>query len=110
MSYRTMSYRTIVSIAAAALLGITSVSTEALAYRGGARAGGVHRGGGVAYHGGGAYHRGGYAYRGGYWRPGVAAGAAAVGAAAVGAAATGAYNNNYYNSAPCGYYPNPPCY
>jgi hypothetical protein len=35
-----MSYRTVVSIAAAAILGTACVSTEALAYR--ARAGGVH--------------------------------------------------------------------
>jgi hypothetical protein len=36
-----MSYRTVISIAAAAILGIACVSTEALAYRGGVRAGGV---------------------------------------------------------------------
>jgi hypothetical protein len=41
-----MSYRTIISIAAAAILGIACVSTEALAYRGTVRAGGVHVGGG----------------------------------------------------------------
>jgi hypothetical protein len=84
-----MSYRTVISIAAAAILGIACVSTEALAYRGGVRAGGVHRGG---------------AYRGAYVRRGVGVG---IGAAAVGAAVVAP---RYYNSAVCGYYPNPPCY
>jgi hypothetical protein len=83
-----MSYRTFISIAAAAILGIVCVSTDALA-RGG-RAGGVHAGG--VYHGGVA--------RGAYVRRGVAVG---VGAAAVGA-------SRYYNSTACGYYPYPPCY
>ena len=93
-----MSRRTIVSIAAAAILGIACVSTEALAYRGGgARVGGYHGGGARV---GGVYHGG--AYRGAYVRRGVAVG---VGAAAVGAAVAAPY----YNSA-CGYYPNPPCY
>jgi hypothetical protein len=91
-----MSSRIIVAAAAALVLGVASLSTEALAFRGGAR--GVYHGGGR-----GVYH-GGYAYRRGY-RPGVGVGAAAAGAA-VGAAAAGAY----YNSARCGYYPNPPCY
>jgi hypothetical protein len=95
--------RTVISIAAAAILGIACVSTEALAYRGGgARAGGYHGGGarvGGVYRGG--VYRGG-AYRGAYVRPGVAVG---IGAAAVGAAVAAPY----YNSA-CGYYPNPPCY
>lgn len=36
-----MSYRTVISIAAAAILGIACVSMESLAYRGGVRAGGV---------------------------------------------------------------------
>ena len=99
-----MSRRSIVSLAASAIIGIgciAMISTDAFAYRGG-RAG-VHRGGG-AYHGG--VYRGGV-YRGGVYRGapiarGVAVG---VGAAAVGAAAAGAYY------APrCGYYPNPPCY
>jgi hypothetical protein len=36
-----MSYRTVIYIAAAAILGIACVPTEALAYRGGVRAGGV---------------------------------------------------------------------
>ena len=84
-----MSYRTVISVAAAAILGIACVSTEALAYRGGVRAGGVHRGG---------------AYRGAYVRRGVGVG---IGAAAVGAAVVAP---RYYNSAVCGYYPNPPCY
>jgi hypothetical protein len=93
-----MSRRSIVSLAASAIIGIgciAMISTDAFAYRGG-RAG-VHRGG--AYHGG--VHRGGV-YRGAPIARGVAVG---VGAAAVGAAAAGAYY------APrCGYYPNPPCY
>ena len=89
-----MSYRTVISIAAAAILGIACVSTEALAYRGGVRAGGVHVGG--AYRGG--------AYRGAYARRGVGVG---IGAAAVGAAVLAP---QYYNRAACGYYPNPPCY
>jgi hypothetical protein len=90
-----MSYRTIASVVAAALIGIACVSTDALARggRGGGvhHAGGVHRAGGV--HHAGAYHGGAYARRG--------VGAAAVGAAAVGGA--------IYNRAQCGYYPYPPC-
>jgi hypothetical protein len=89
-----MSYRTVISVAAAAILGIACVSTDALAYRGGARAGGARAGG---YHGG--------AYRGGYARRGVGVGVG-VGAAAVGAAIVAP---RYYNSAGCGYYPYPPC-
>jgi hypothetical protein len=93
-----MSRRSIISLAASAIIGIgciAMISTDAFAYRGG-RAG-VHRG--AAYHGG--VHRGGV-YRGAPIARGVAVG---VGAAAVGAAAAGAYY------APrCGYYPNPPCY
>ncbi len=78
-----MSYRTVISIAAAALLGAACLSTEALAYRGGYRAGGVHVGG---------------VYRGGaYGRRGVAVGAAVVAP-------------RYYNRATCGYAPYPPCY
>ena len=79
-----MSYRTIISMTATAVLGIACASTDVLA-RGGARvSGGAHVGaymrrevrvGGVRA--GGVYHRG-------YVRPGVAVG---VGAAAVGAAA-----------------------
>jgi hypothetical protein len=102
-----MSRRSLISLAASVIIGvgcIATVSTDAFAYRGGARVG---RAGG--YHGG--VHRAGVyrgaAYRGGVYRGapiarGVAVG---VGAAAVGAAAAGAYY------APrCGYYPNPPCY
>jgi hypothetical protein len=44
-----MSYRTIISITAAAILGVACVSTDALAYRAGFHVGGVYRGG--AYHG-----------------------------------------------------------
>jgi hypothetical protein len=101
-----MSHRAVISAAAACILGIACISTEALALRGGgvrggARAGGIHG----AYHG--AYHGG--AYRGAYARRGwgVGVGAAAVGAAAVGAAIAAP---TYYNSVTCGYYPNPPCY
>ena len=94
--------RTIATFAAASILCIACAATEAMAYRGGYRGGGVGVGG---YHGG-AYRGG--AYRGAYVRRGV--GAAAVGAAAVGAAvAAPYYNSGYYNSAACGYYPNPPC-
>ena len=88
-----MSYRTVISIAVAAILGIACVSTDALAYRGGARVGGARVGG--VYRGG--------AYRGAYVHRGVGVG---IGAAAVGAAVIAP---RYYNSA-CGYYPNPPCY
>lgn len=80
-----MSYRTVLSIAAAAILGIACVSTDALAYRA------VHRGGGV--HVGGVYRGG--AYRGAYVRRGVGVGVAAP---------------YLYNRAACGYYPYPPCY
>ncbi len=96
MPSRLMSFRTIVAAAAVVALGVASLSTEALAFRGGARG---------VYHGGRGVYHGGYAYRRGYVRPGVGVGAAAAGAA-VGAAAAGAY----YNRAACGYYPNPPCY
>jgi hypothetical protein len=92
-----MSYRTVMSLAAAAILASVCVSTDALAYRGAGRAGGVRVGG--VYHGG-AYRGG--AYRGAYVRRGVAVG---VGAAAVGAAVAAPY----YRPA-CGYYPYPPCY
>ncbi len=98
-----MTRRTIVSVAAAAIVGIMCVATfssDAFAYRG--RGVAVGRVGG--YHGG--VYRGGV-YRGGVYRgvrPGVAVGVG-LGAAAVGAAAAGAYY------APrCGYYPYPPCY
>jgi hypothetical protein len=88
-----MSYRTIASITAAALIGIACacVSTEASA-RGGGRAAGVHHGGHAAAVG---VHRGAVVHRG--VRRGVAVG---VGAAAVGAGV----------AAQCGYYPYPPCY
>jgi len=82
-----MSRRTILSLAASAIIGIGfigTISTDASAYRAVYR-GGVYRGG---------------VYRG--VRPGVAVGvgAAAVGAAAVGAAAAGAYYAPGYYGAP----------
>jgi hypothetical protein len=80
-----MSYRTVISIAVGVTLGIACVSTDALAYRGG------------AYRGG--------AYRGGYARRGVGVGVG-LGAAAVGTAIVAP---RYYNSVGCGY-PNPRCY
>ncbi len=92
-----MLYRTVISIAAAAILGIACVSTDALAYRGGVRVGGV-RAGGVHV----GVYRG--AYRGAYVRRGIGVG---IGAAAVGAAMIAP---RYYNSVACGYYPYPPCY
>jgi hypothetical protein len=94
-----MSYRPVISIAVAAILGIGCISTDALAYRGGGRMGGVRAGG---VHVGGVYRGG--AYRGAYVRRGVGVG---IGAAAVGAAVIAP---RYYNRALCGYYPNPPCY
>jgi hypothetical protein len=99
-----MSYRTFISLAAVAILGSTIVSTDALAWRAGYRAGGVRVGGvyrGGAYRGG--VYRGGV-YRGAYVRPGVGVGVG-LGAAAVGAAVAAPY----YRPA-CGYYPYPPCY
>jgi hypothetical protein len=94
-----MSRRTVVSFVAAAVVGIaclSTISTDALAYRGVGRVGvgrvgvgrvgvGVGRAGGV--------------YGGAAVRRGVAVG---VGAAAVG---VGAYARPY-----CGYYPYPRCY
>jgi hypothetical protein len=101
-----MSYRTIISFATAAVIGISCISTEALAWRGraGVYHGGVYRGG--VYRGG--VYRGGV-YRGAYVRRGVGVGvgAAAVGAAAVGAAVAAPY---YYGRPACGYAPYPPCY
>ena len=99
-----MTHRTIVSLAAAVVIGVGSIatiSTDAFAYRGGragvARAGGYH---GAAYRGG--------VYRGAAVRRGVAVG---VGAAAVGAAAYGAYGAyGGYAQPRCGYQPYPPCY
>jgi hypothetical protein len=107
-----VSSRTVLGVANAAIFGIACVSTDAFAYRGGARGGRI---GTAGMHSAGVYHGGG-AYRGGYGRPGWGAGAAAVGAAAIGAAAVGAalgapyYYDNYYDSAQCGYAPYPPCY
>jgi hypothetical protein len=92
-----MSYRTVISMAAAAVMGIACVSTDALAYRGVGRAGGVRVGGVHAGYRGGAY-------RGAYVRRGVGVG---IGAAAVGAAVVAP---RYYNNAGCGYAPYPPCY
>jgi hypothetical protein len=78
-----MSCRPLILGAAAAILGVACVSSDASAYR--------------------AVYRGGAVHRGGYVRPGVAVGVgAAVGAAIVAP--------RYYNNAVCGYYPNPPCY
>jgi hypothetical protein len=93
-----MSRRTILSLAATAIIGVGfsgTISTDASAYRAVYRGGGVHRGG---VYRGGVYHGG--VYRG--VRPGVAVGvgAAAVGAAAVGAAAAGAYYAPGYYGAP----------
>jgi hypothetical protein len=84
-----MSYRSVISIAAAAVLGVVFVSTDALAYRA------VYRGGGV--HVGGVYRGG--AYRGAYVRRGAGIG---IGAAVV--------VPRYYNSVACGRYPYPRCY
>jgi hypothetical protein len=102
-----MAYRTIIVLAATAVLGVASFSSDAFAWRGG-----VGGRGGVGYHGGawrGGVGHGAYARRG--WGPGVGVGvgvgAAALGAAAVGAAVASPY---YYNSAACGYYPYPACY
>ena len=78
-----MSLRTLISVAAAAILGVACVSTDAFAYRA------VYRGG---------------VYRGAYVRRGVGVG---LGAAAVGAAVAAPY---YYGRPACGYYPYPPCY
>ena len=92
-----MSHRTLISLAATVIVGIaciSTISTDAFAYRRGVGVGRVGVGRAGVYHGG--------VYRGAAVRRGVAVG---VGAAAVGAAAAGAYY------APrCGYYPYPPCY
>jgi hypothetical protein len=95
-----MSRRTLISLAATAVVGIVciaTISTDAFAYRRGVGVGRV----GVGRVGVGrvGVYRGGV-YRGAAVRRGVAVG---VGAAAVGAAAYGAYG------ARCGYYPYPPC-
>ena len=89
-----MSYRSIISFALVTSIGVACVSTDALAYRG------VYRGGGVRV---GGVYRGGV-YRGAYVRRGVGVG---LGAAAVGAAVAAPY---YYGRPQCGYYPYPPCY
>jgi hypothetical protein len=94
-----VSYRPAICIAVAAILCIACISTDALAYRGGGRVAGVRAGG---VHAGGVYRGG--TFRGAYVRRGVGVG---IGAAAVGAAVIAP---RYYNRAPCGYYPNPPCY
>jgi hypothetical protein len=95
-----MSKRSIMFLAAAAVIGISLMATDAFAWRGGGgRAGGVRVGG--AYHGG-VYRHG--VGRGVYARRGVAVG---VGAAAVGAAVAAPY---YYGRPACGYYPYPACY
>jgi hypothetical protein len=86
-----MTCRRIISLAATTILGLASVSTDALAYRAG-RVGVYHDG---VYHGG--------AYRGAYVRRGVGVG---IGTAAVGAAVATPY---YYRNSTCGFYPNPPC-
>jgi hypothetical protein len=83
-----MSYRTLMSIAAAAVLGLACLSTDALA-RGGARGGGGHVGG---VHAGGVHVAG---------ARGVGVVRHPVAAVGVGAAVRGAG---------CGYYPYPPCY
>jgi hypothetical protein len=94
-----MSYRTVISFAAAVTLAVACVSTDALAWRGGGYRGGAVRVGGV--------YRGGI-YRGAYVRRGVGVGVGVgLGAAAVGAAVAAPY---YYNRPACGYYPYPPCY
>jgi hypothetical protein len=106
-----MSPRVLISLALVTTLGMACVSTDALAWRGGAYRGGVavrggvYRGGAVAVRGG-AYRGGAVAWRGGYYRGGLGVGAAAVGAAAIGTAAAA----SYYNRPACGYYPYPPCY
>lgn len=101
-----MSHRTVITIAAAALLGVASVSTDVSArgFHGGGYHRGFHRGVYGGGYGRGGWH-GGYYGRGG-WGWGAAAGAAAVGAAAIGAAATAPY---YYSRPACGYYPYPAC-
>jgi hypothetical protein len=48
MSSSAMSHRTVISIAAAAVLGIACVTTDALARGGGSRGGGFHGGARVA--------------------------------------------------------------
>lgn len=83
-----MVYRILVSIAVVAILGIASVSSEALA-RGGPRTASNFHGDG--FHGG--VHRGGV-YAGRSRGRGAAAGAAAVGVEPVGAAQTFSYRRD----------------
>ena len=95
-----MSYRTILSLAAAAALSaacISTISSDAFA-RGGARVGAHHARVGV--HHGGVARRG--VYRGTYANRGIYRGAAVgIGAVAVGTAAARAYNyNSNYGYAP----------
>lgn len=90
-----MSHRSIISIAASVIIGIAcvaTVSTDALAYRGGRV--GVGR---VGVHHAGVY------------RAPVRRAARAGVAVGVGAAAAGAYGA-YRAPAQCGYYPYPACY
>ena len=91
-----MSHRSIISIAASVIIGIgcvATVSTDALAYRGGRV--GVGR---VGVHHAGVYRA--------PVRRGVRAGVAV----GVGAAAAGAYGAYRAPVAQCGYYPYGPCY
>jgi hypothetical protein len=90
-------------VAAAALVGMTFIPDDALAYRGGgARVGAVGvRGGAIGVAGRGVAYRGG-AYRGAAWRGGYPYRGAAIGAAAAGAAAYGAYG--YYGGVNNGCY------
>lgn len=95
-----MSHRSIISIAASVIIGIAcvaTVSTDALAYRGGRAGVGVGR---VGVHHAGVYRA--------PVRRGVRAGVAV----GVGAAAAGAYGayGAYRAPAQCGYYPYPACY
>jgi hypothetical protein len=91
-----MSHRRMISVAASIAIGIAciaTVSTDALAYRGGRAGVGVGR---VGVHHAGVYRA--------PVRRGVRAGVAV----GVGAAAAGAYGA--YGRAQCGYYPYGPCY
>jgi hypothetical protein len=81
-----MSRRTIIYLAAAAAIGVSSIATDAFAWRGGGFRAGVVRVGGV-YHGG--------IYRRAYVRRGV------------GVAVAAPY---YYGRPTCGYYPYSSCY
>jgi len=92
-----MSHRSIISIAASAIIGIAcvaTVSTDALAFRGGRAGVGVGRAG---------------VHHAGVYRAPVRRGVRAGVAVGVGAAAAGAYGA-YRAPAQCGYYPYPACY